>query len=574
MHLLCLCLAQSGDPHCELDYQTQTEAFEDIAKRFGSKANTVKNNRDSFDRLTDSSRVGWKTDLRPALSKIYEEAKELSREEIIKLGRSILQKTWDNSANLEPNGDVSPPSLSDIFGLSNTSDNLIKVREPYLGAAITFSNTHRKNTDAWFVLTAEQIRQSLVDILLHREDFPEGYDEDAYRELFAKHLTDDVARYMASVQTMPFFEVLSKIIHYSGQLGNRTSKKIDLSATSIKRAISALDQLAVKGNAKTQTTNIESARQTEASLRAGTNQLLYGAPGTGKSYAVNKMVGAENVVRTVFHPDTQNSDFFGCLKPTMVGDKVTYQFAPGPLSRALTAAIRDKEHHHYLVIEELNRAPAAAVFGELFQLLDRDDSGAGEYPVDFPNPESAAWFAKQGVASQKLVMPANLSIIATMNSADQGVYPLDTAFRRRWEQEYLPLYEGDGPQGEVFTHGSEGEEIRLSWKTFVKELNDWLLKLDLAEDRLLGLWFAKERELEMHVPAKILLYLWDDLLRHEGRGHIFAPQIKTYGALDQAVKAGKPIFSEDFLARLKAQLPTKANDAASAPQEAENAEGQ
>ncbi|WIV50278.1 AAA family ATPase [Marivivens sp. LCG002] len=574
MHFLCFALAQSEDPHRALGYQTQNEAFEDIANRFGSKANTVKNNRDSFDRFTDSARVGWKSELRPALSKIYEAVKELSRDEIFDLSRTILQMSWYTPMSSAPKDDQATTPLKDIFGLSNTNDNLIKVREPYLGAAITFSNTHSRNNDAWFVLTADQIKQSLIDILPQRAKFPEHYNEGIYRALFAEHLTDDVARYMASVQTMPFFEVLSKVIHYSGRSDDRISKKIDLSEDSIRQAILELEQLAVKGTPAANSMSREGSRNEHATSVIGTNRIYYGAPGTGKSYAVNALVGEANVIRTVFHPDTQNSDFFGCLKPAMDGDKVTYHFAPGPLSRALSAAMIDTAHQHYLVIEELNRAPAAAVFGELFQLLDRDDSGAGEYEVDFPNGESRDWFKSKGYGSEKLVMPANLSIIATMNSADQGVYPLDTAFRRRWEQQYLPLYEGNGPQGDVSTYVAPGQEIRLSWKTFVQELNNWLIELDLAEDRLLGLWFAKERELGKHVPAKILLYLWDDLLRHEGRERLFASHIKTYGGLDQAIKAGKPIFIEGFLNALKARLPSSAANFTPAPEETTDAKGQ
>ena len=124
----------------------------------------------------------------------------------------------------------------------------------------------------------------------------------------------------------------------------------------------------------------------------GINKIFYGAPGTGKSHSVDGLLGDisdEFAVRTVFHPDTQNSDFFGCLKPKMVNGGVQYGFAPGPFSTALRKAYLDPDHHYFLVIEELNRAPAAAVFGELFQLLDRDAfSGKGKYRVDYPNEES------------------------------------------------------------------------------------------------------------------------------------------------------------------------------------------
>jgi hypothetical protein len=235
----------------------------------------------------------------------------------------------------------------------------------------------------------------------------------------------------------------------------------------------------------------------------------------------------------------------------MKGEKVHYEFAPGPFSQALKGAFLNEDDHVYLVIEELNRAPAAAVFGELFQLLDRDD-GIGRYKVNFPNPESKKWFFDQSVDLEQLMMPSNLSIYATMNSADQGVFPLDTAFRRRWEQKYVPLYAGDGPTGNIHFIGQSGESWLIPWRSFVESLNDLLVqKFDVAEDRLLGLWFVKSGELGESVPSKILLYLWDDLLRHENRGLLFSKGIKTFGELDKALEDNQRIFDAAFLEELE-----------------------
>lgn len=286
----------------------------------------------------------------------------------------------------------------------------------------------------------------------------------------------------------------------------------------------------------------------------GRNLILYGAPGTGKSHRIDAMVKGSVVTRTVFHADTQNSDFFGCLKPSMEDGKVVYGFVPGPLSKALAQARSDQSNHHYLVVEELNRAPAAAVFGELFQLLDRHDDGSSVYSVDFPTRESEEWFRKSGFGSDKLLLPRNLSIYATMNSADQGVFPLDTAFRRRWEQEYLPLAEGDGPSG-VVSIMVNGRMRQALWKDFLSALNNYLLRtVRPPEDKLLGLWFVKERELSRgDIPAKVLLYLVDDLLRHEDKSIIFAQGMTTYGELSRAMTsqpAGQ-IFCDAFIGSLK-----------------------
>ncbi|MGJ8590178.1 MAG: AAA family ATPase [Yoonia sp.] len=302
---------------------------------------------------------------------------------------------------------------------------------------------------------------------------------------------------------------------------------------------------------------------TKPSSQKGENVIFYGAPGTGKSNKVNEKIKAagKKPFRTVFHPDLQNSDFFGCLKPQMNGKDVRYGFSPGPFMSALAEARKNPGEPVYLVIEELNRAAAAAVFGDLFLLLDRDDDGAGEYDVSFPSTESQEWFeSTTETPHETLLLPSNLFIYATMNSADQGVYPIDTAFRRRWRQEYLPLDYDKGPEGDVSFVDAAGNHHPLAWRKFVKLLNRHLVSsqtLGIAEDRLLGQWFVKNKELDGDgIPDKVLLYLWDDLLRHEGREHIFdagtSGKVKTYGDLVIEAAAGRRFLSDSFLGKLNA----------------------
>ena len=305
---------------------------------------------------------------------------------------------------------------------------------------------------------------------------------------------------------------------------------------------------------------IPSSLPTATSVIIGENVIFYGAPGTGKSNRVERIVkdAGKEPIRTVFHPDLQNSDFFGCLKPRMDGNNVRYEFAPGPFMEALAEAYKKPDEPVYLVIEELNRAAAAAVFGDLFLLLDRKDNGAGEYSVSFPSRESRIWVdEKTGAARERIELPSNLFIYATMNSADQGVYPIDTAFRRRWRQEYLPLDYKKGPDGQVAYFDSDDKRHTVEWREFVEALNVYLINnhtLAIAEDRLLGQWFVKKKELDGScIPEKILLYLWDDLLRHEGRDQIFDTRtITTYGALDKAAKNRTCFLSGAFLSVLNA----------------------
>ena len=297
----------------------------------------------------------------------------------------------------------------------------------------------------------------------------------------------------------------------------------------------------------------------------GENVIFYGAPGTGKSNKVKELVEAagKEPIRTVFHPDLQNSDFFGCLKPRMEGDNVRYEFAAGPFMEALAKAYEELSEPVYLVIEELNRAAAAAVFGDLFLLLDRKDNGASEYSVSFPSHESRDWFkTRLTYVPEEIELPPNLYIYATMNSADQGVYPIDTAFRRRWRQEYLPLNYPKGPEGSI-SYVDKAEKIhKLTWRKFSKLLKDHLTSsetMDIAEDRLLGQWFVRKNELDTKgIPEKVLLYLWDDLLRHEDRTRVFdsdkkTGKINTYGDLVNEATEGRRFLSDSFLDKLNAE---------------------
>lgn len=291
---------------------------------------------------------------------------------------------------------------------------------------------------------------------------------------------------------------------------------------------------------------------TEGRLEGGESIIYYGAPGTGKSHTVNQKVGGKNCVRTVFHPDMQNSDFIGSLKPVMQEERVSYSFSPGPFALALRNALQKAETRTYLVIEELNRAPAAAVFGELFLLLDRDANGRGKYDVNFPTPEFRDWLCKElDIKMERIRLPSNLWLLATMNSADQGVYPIDTAFRRRWRQSYIPIDYAEAPTGTVNYVKLDGTTATIEWRDFARILNGHLTsKLSVAEDRLLGPWFVTDEDLAAisTIPGKVLIYLWDDLLRHHGREKVFdSENLKTYGEVWRRVESNERIFSDEFL---------------------------
>lgn len=292
----------------------------------------------------------------------------------------------------------------------------------------------------------------------------------------------------------------------------------------------------------------------------GSNKIYYGAPGTGKSHSIDNFTKSSKVIRTIFHPDTQYADFVGCIKPAFDDGELTYAFRAGPFTNSLIQALNASEIHHYLIIEEVNRAPAASVFGEIFQLLDRDSEGKSVYGINPSEPELLNFInanISTKLADNKIKIPANLSIIATMNSSDQAVMPMDTAFKRRWSFEYVPMQFDNCPSGEFsLTYSSSGQTKMVSWKTFAMSINRLLANSEVPEDRHLGPYFLNQQDLkdsntsQNALIGKIFIYLWDDVLRHGLRNEIFDSEIKTFGDLITGFKSGSVVFSQEFLSDL------------------------
>ncbi len=299
----------------------------------------------------------------------------------------------------------------------------------------------------------------------------------------------------------------------------------------------------------------------------GENVIFYGAPGTGKSYRIAEITqGYEDTQksRTVFHNEYQNSDFIGALKPVVVKDNITYRFVPGPFTKSFVNALIRPEVPHVLIIEEINRANAAAVFGDIFQLLDRDVKGTSEYSVE-PEEEFKAFVLgelternKDIVWDQVLRIPNNLSILATMNSADQGVLPMDSAFKRRWSFEYLQLDFSKCPDGTI-KHCSD----EYSWREFAQAVNSLLASMHVEEDKHLGPWFLNKADLDgglRAVSGKLFVYLWDDVLRHLPRDKIFDCEGKSFGTIYGDYLKNQKVFSDELLELLQSMQLQESGD--------------
>tara|TARA_R110001592_G_scaffold200902_12_gene449908 strand:- start:1424 stop:3088 length:1665 start_codon:yes stop_codon:yes gene_type:complete len=313
----------------------------------------------------------------------------------------------------------------------------------------------------------------------------------------------------------------------------------------------------------------------DTALEGGKNIIYYGAPGTGKSHTINESIVEEYTARTVFHADTQNSDFLGCLKPKMQGDSIRYEFRSGPFTNAIIKAFQEPSEQHWLVIEEINRAPAAAVFGEIFQLLDREPNGESTYSINLSDLDMIQHIESEtGLVLDKgmLKIPSNLSLLATMNSSDQAVMPLDTAFKRRWNFRYIPLdfdnsYTKSGKAcsgGVLFIQDETSideapQEKQISWKDFAVAINEILTENGIPEDKHLGPFFLSNNELTTKnrsesLTGKLFMYLWDDVLRHGMSDLVFSSEINTYGQLIRHYQSKKPVFSGQFYDLVKEQL--------------------
>lgn len=291
------------------------------------------------------------------------------------------------------------------------------------------------------------------------------------------------------------------------------------------------------------------------------NRILFGAPGTGKSNILkidSQLFNENNYERVTFHPSYSYSQFVGTYKPKPISPRstdITYEFVPGPFLRLLAKAYKNKkenrelQENYLLIIEEINRANVAGVFGDIFQLLDRKN-GESEYSIT-TSEEMREYLVKTIGGSESeyenIKIPDNLYIWATMNSADQGVFPIDTAFKRRWSFEYIDINSGqDKIENNIVKLGNEKRLIK--WNKLRTNINDKLISLNINEDKLLGPFFLNideqtdEEKFEKAFKNKVLMYLYEDVLRHK-KGDFFKEDITTYSKLIELYdKTGGNIF--------------------------------
>ena len=300
---------------------------------------------------------------------------------------------------------------------------------------------------------------------------------------------------------------------------------------------------------------------------AGLQQIYYGAPGTGKSKAIKDLTFGEDIIRTTFHPDSDYASFVGTYKPiteevvlrdcygkkviddetkeVVKEERIAYKFIPQAFLEAYVEAWKKlgSGKKQYLIIEEINRGNCAQIFGDLFQLLDRNEYGFSDYPIvadkdmqKYLEKEFEGWeitnkdkinqlYGEANMVSlilkgKRLVLPSNLYIWATMNTSDQSLFPIDSAFKRRWDWKYVPIREGrdketNAPLNWYINTGDK----QYKWWSFISKVNKLIGPLTNSEDKKLGYFFCKAKDGEIDADlfvSKIIFYLWNDVFKDYG----------------------------------------------------------
>ncbi|MEO3134943.1 AAA family ATPase [Turicibacter sanguinis] len=312
--------------------------------------------------------------------------------------------------------------------------------------------------------------------------------------------------------------------------------------------------------------------------------ILFGSPGTGKSFSVKKKlekVSSDKIFRVTIHPEFQYTDFIGQILPnTTPGGRTTFTFKEGPFTQALMEAYVDSNKAVYLVLEELSRGNVAAIFGDIFQLLDRDEHFISKYPIRNEN------IAKKitVLTTDEIVLPSNFNIICTVNMNDQNVFPMDTAFKRRFDWEYVstdPAVDENGnrysklnnPNLNIAISSDRSEDLKVTWQSFYMILNRFITSkekgLGKKEDKQVGQFFidfgrkltekshstnpkdieSANKEINIIIKNKLLNYLWYDVQgtsSFKNSVSLFDENISSYDDLYKKMGTEK-IFSDVFI---------------------------
>lgn len=617
-HQALVCMFFAMLPNSDYRYKKRIAYWEIFQKRFNKKINTYKNAKDAFDRyFINNNRVGWKDD--KALSgrgKAYQEVYDLYKDYSV----DVIEKAVDEIMELYRNEETMFISMkcghSDtvhamLRGEKNiTIDGVYTLQDELAVGKIVFvtlgGDRGKKEVD-WepgFYGVAHVIKTPYdfgyggnakyfkFDICMDcsfgrtykREEFL--YYRDAFDARYiGPELTRDPSQAISGLEEDKAVAVIRAVLDKQPEM-KETFTKIFSKAfmERVMGAVRVLIPTVAEYGESEQTaleTFIEERNVTQEDCRKlikyetgyendkySRNRIIFGAPGTGKSYNLNiqkdeLIAEGGEYERVTLHPNYTYANFVGTYKPItkkdIAGNEIiAYEYVPGPFMRILTKALensRNKENEikpYLLLIEEINRANVAAVFGEVFQLLDRNSKNVSEYSIQ-PSEDIKKYLVDTLKISEseikELKIPNNMFIWATMNSADQGVFLMDTAFKRRWEFEYIGVDDEEIKIEEyVIPIGDCQHRQYVKWNELRKQINSILLsdECKVNEDKLLGPFFLSKTTLEnankneeqfvKAFESKVIMYLFDDVMRMRPanifRGHdgkmIFSEICKTF----------------------------------------------
>lgn len=266
--------------------------------------------------------------------------------------------------------------------------------------------------------------------------------------------------------------------------------------------------------------------------------IFFGAPGTGKSYRISELLHnthEDKIRRVTFHPEFDYASFVGGYKPITYNEKIKYDFIPQIFTNIYIDAWNDQDNYYYLVIEEINRGNCAEIFGDLFQLLDRNDAYTINASLELKRHLEDHLDNQQGIEFGKMKLPSNLFILATMNTSDQSLYPMDSAFKRRWSWEYIPICYTEFHDSQKDENGLTktndsfnyvvqlDKEMTFKWIDFIEVINKYHIKNkpNLGMDKCIGNYFvqpvdkqSREITIEQFIN-KVIFYLWNDVFKDE-----------------------------------------------------------
>lgn len=456
-----------------------------------------------------------------------------------------------------------------VCGLSSDSD--IEPPQVFIRSCLTLGYLTRKEF-AYILWRLDEFEESIFEILTfiaaNRIKKVDDFDELPNKFLDAKPIT--------ALVNWNFLQVIGK---------DGAQDKILINPQVLSKYIAKLKTLRIFNNAPTIPTNSDDEIPF---LGGGRNIIYFGSPGTGKSFKAKIDAGTANTFTTLFHPEYTYSDFVGSYRP-VIGHEIDqqhidshdgrkipkpvnyFEFVPGPLVIALSCAYRHHRQSVCLLVDELNRGECASIFGDIFQLLDRDSNGSSEYGIT-PRPELKKYFEERQIdfdfkGDGKLYFPSNFSLVATMNTSDQSLYPIDAAFKRRWEWLSCPIDFDEikkvYPNSELILNDGIKD---WSWERLLVELNK-LIIIGNMEDKQIGPWFIKpsiDSKINYNTFLnKFLFYLWHDVYKDDQSSNEspfkLEDGLSTFGAIQNAMKNGglEAGFKKDLLQRVSDPSLTK-----------------